>query len=58
MLLSNSWLKYLKSCIPKFLTKLSDEELQNWNINKNYVVVNSKAHILFQSICYNIPFMS
>ena len=33
MLISNSWLKYLKSSLLKFLTKLSNEELKNWKLS-------------------------
>ena len=27
------WLRYLKQCLFKFLTKLSNEELRNWNLS-------------------------
>ena len=32
-LLPNFWLKYLKSSLPKFLTKLSNEKLRNWKLS-------------------------
>ena len=32
-LLPNFWLKYLKSSLPKFLTKLSNEILRNWKLS-------------------------
>ena len=49
--------KYSKSSLFKFLSNLSNEELRNWRLsNKSEFVTCTKAHILFQSIWYDIYF--
>ena len=34
----NSWLKYLKPSLPKFLAKISNEELKNY-VSQNVLIV-------------------
>ena len=38
-LLSNSGLKYLKSSLAKFLTMLSNQELRNWKLSVNLILM-------------------
>ena len=51
MLQSNSWLKYLKSFLYKFLTKLSNEELKNWKLSiKINLLLMLKLMMYFQGL--------
>ena len=50
-LLSNSWLKYSKSSLFNFLTKLSNEELRNWKLLKKLNLLIVKLIYFYNLFC-------